>query len=55
VKHIIKVYKNHDKEQTRTFVKKLDRMERLHEIAKMLSGEELTDAALENAKVLLNK
>jgi DNA repair protein RecN (Recombination protein N) len=50
-----KVYKNHDKEHTRTFVKKLDRMERLHEIAKMLSGEELTDAALENAKVLLNK
>ena len=47
------VYKNEDKEGTTTGIKKLSGDERLNEIAKMLSGESLSQQALENAKVLL--
>lgn len=47
------VYKDHQHELTRTGIKKLNDAERLNEIAKMLSGEHLTDAAIENARVLL--
>ena len=50
-----KVYKNHDKHYTTTQIKQLSNDERLEEIAKMLSGEELTEAALENARILINK
>ncbi|PKL86827.1 MAG: DNA repair protein RecN [Ignavibacteriae bacterium HGW-Ignavibacteriae-1] len=41
----------------RTFVetKLLSYEEKIHEIAKMLSGEELTEAAIESAKILINK
>lgn len=49
-----KVYKDHDNDYTKTRIKKLNDSERLNEIAKMLSGEELTDAAIENARMLLN-
>ncbi len=49
------VYKDHTQEVTRTLIRKLTEGERLQEIAKMLSGEELTDAALENARVMLGK
>lgn len=49
------VYKDHNQEVSRTLIKKLTDDERLREIAKMLSGEELTNAALENARVLLGK
>lgn len=49
------VYKDHNGESSRTLIRKLSDDERLKEIAKMLSGEELTDAAMENAKVLLGK
>jgi DNA repair protein RecN (Recombination protein N) len=47
------VYKQDGAEKTSTKIKKLDKEERLHEIAKMLSGENLSNQALENAKVLL--
>lgn len=49
------VYKEAGKNNTRTFIKKLNNKERINEIAKMLSGDSLTDAALENAKELLSK
>ena len=36
-------------------VEKLEKQERVHEIAQMMSGEVLTDAAMENAALLLSK
>ncbi len=50
-----KVYKDHSGENTKTRVKMLSNDERLTEIAKMLSGEQITEAALENARVLLDQ
>ncbi len=47
------VYKNEESATTATKIKKLNKEERLNEIAKMLSGENLSPQALENAKVLL--
>jgi DNA repair protein RecN (Recombination protein N) len=47
------VYKKDNQETTNTYIKLLDQEERIHEIAKMLSGKSLTDAAIQNAKVLL--
>jgi DNA repair protein RecN (Recombination protein N) len=47
------VYKDHTHHTTRTLIKKLNQEERLYEIAKMLSGEQLSGAALENARILL--
>lgn len=49
------VYKKDNHETTNTYIKLLSQSERINEIAKMLSGEALTDAAIENAKVLLTK
>ena len=49
------VYKKDNRETTNTYIKLLDKEERISEIAKMLSGEQLTDAAIQNAKVLLAK
>lgn len=49
------VYKEHNHETTRTLMKKLSEDERVQEIAKMLSGEKLTDVAIENARILLGK
>jgi DNA repair protein RecN (Recombination protein N) len=48
------VYKKDLSDKTSTMIKKLNSEERLYEIAKMLSGENLSQQALENAKVLLN-
>lgn len=48
-----KVYKEDDHEKTHTKMKLLTKKERLQEIAKMLSGENITQAALDNAKTLL--
>ena len=48
------VYKDLNGDITNTLIKELNDDERLTEIAKMLSGDRLTDAALANAKVLLN-
>ncbi len=49
------VYKKDNNETTNTYIKLLTHEERINEIAKMLSGEALTDAAIQNAKVLLSK
>ncbi len=48
------VYKNDDKETTETHIRLLNKEERIREIAQMLSGSELTGAAMENAKKLMN-
>jgi len=48
-----KIYKENNKEKTLTLMKKLSLEDRVDEIAKMLSGKELTNAAKENAKNLL--
>jgi DNA repair protein RecN (Recombination protein N) len=39
---------------TKTTIRKLSTDERITEIAKLLSGSEITNASIENAKVLLN-
>jgi len=52
-KHHYKVYKEDHTDTTQTKVRKLTADERIIEIAKMLSGEKLTDAAMENARHLL--
>lgn len=48
------VYKDEDTDLTETQIQRLSDAERVHEIARMLSGATLTEAAIENAKVLLN-
>jgi len=47
------VYKEDTSDATYTRIRKLKSEERITEIARMLSGEELTDEALSNARVLL--
>lgn len=47
------VYKDDDDKTTTTHLRRLNDDERLKEIARMLSGSVLTDAAIENAKVML--
>ena len=47
------VYKEDDHERTYTDIKQLDQEERVEEIAKMLSGEQLTETALQNAREFL--
>ena len=47
------VYKFDDKDTTETNIRKLNQEERVMEIAQMLSGSELTDAALEHARNLM--
>ncbi len=42
------------KQDGRTDVRRLDRRERVDEIAKMLSGSAITDAAREQARILLD-
>ena len=49
------VYKYDDQDTTHTYIKALEDQERIREIAKMLSGEELTDTALQNAREFLQK
>jgi DNA repair protein RecN (Recombination protein N) len=49
------VYKETKKSSTRSFLRELNEDERVNEIARMLSGEELTAAALENARDLLGQ
>jgi DNA repair protein RecN (Recombination protein N) len=49
------VYKKDNHETTNTYIKLLSQDERINEIAKMLSGEALSDAAIKNARVLLSK
>ncbi len=52
--HHYLVYKTDDDKGTYTGIKLLDKDERVHEIAKMISGEKITDASLKNAKELLD-
>jgi len=52
-KNHYKVYKKDEGDSTNTYIKLLNTEERLEEIAKLLSGKELTDAALKNARELL--
>ena len=47
------VYKEDDYEHTYTDIKQLTKEERVQEIAKMLSGEQLTETALQNAREFL--
>jgi DNA repair protein RecN (Recombination protein N) len=47
------VFKEDTEEATFTRIRKLQQEERIAEIARLLSGEEVTDAALSNARVLL--
>jgi DNA repair protein RecN (Recombination protein N) len=53
--HHLRVYKDNSGEATQTHVVPLTPEERVSEIAKMLSGEDLSEAAIENAKVLLER
>ena len=48
-----KVYKADDELETYSNIVLLDRESRIEELAKMLSGAAMTQAAMENAKVLL--
>lgn len=48
------VYKETDDDSTKTDIKILDSEDRILEIAKMLSGQEVTSASVETAKHLLN-
>ena len=52
-KHHFWVYKTADKDTTRTVIKKLSDEERISQIAAMLSGSNVTEAALAQAKELL--
>lgn len=49
-----KVYKEETDKGTVTNIEKLEQLERVREIAQMMSGEVLTDAALDNARQLLS-
>jgi len=53
--HHYLVYKESDDTKSITSIKQLDEGERLNEIAKMLSGDSVSSAAIENAKVLLKQ
>ncbi len=49
------VYKHDEGERTISHVKELDSKERVKEIARMLSGKEINEAALTNARALLEE
>jgi DNA repair protein RecN (Recombination protein N) len=49
------VYKDVVGKTTKSGMKLLNKEERVKEIAKMLSGDDITKASLENAKELLSK
>lgn len=52
-KHHFKVYKFDQDDRTFTSIRKLSEMERVEEIAEMLSGENFSSTAMETAKELL--
>lgn len=52
--HHYKVYKEDTETGTNSHIRPLNETERINEIANMLSGATLTEAALNNAKALLN-
>ena len=51
----LKVYKADDDEKTTSNIKLLNEEERIREIAGMLSGDTINEAAIENARILLKK
>lgn len=51
--HHFKVYKDNTTENVTTYITKLSQKEREQEIAQLLSGKQITEAALQNAKELL--
>lgn len=53
-KNHLKVYKTDDREKTISHIKELNEVERITEIAGMLSGDKINEASLKNAKALLN-
>ena len=53
--HHLRVYKEDADDMTRSHIVPLDYEERVKEIAHMLSGEVLTDAAIDNAKALMKQ
>lgn len=48
------VYKQNDGKKTRSYIKRLSQQERVVEIAKMISNEEISDSSLQAAQTLLN-
>lgn len=48
------VYKSNSNDLSETIIQMLSNEDRTHEIAKMLSGQKITDASVETAKQLLN-
>lgn len=54
-KHHYKVYKEDNDMETNSHIRNLNHKERVEEIAHMLSGASLTEAALQNAHVLLDR
>jgi DNA repair protein RecN (Recombination protein N) len=52
--HHFLVYKDQENNLTETRIRLLNSTERVTEIAKMLSGEKISEAAITNAKHLLN-
>lgn len=52
--HHLRVFKTDTEVETLTRVEKLDQQEHVMEIARMLSGKDLNQAAIENAKSLIN-
>lgn len=53
--HHLYVYKENTDEQTLSHIRTLTEKERITEVAHMLSGSDITQAAIENAKQLLEK
>ena len=53
-KHHFKIYKENEGDKTITNLIVLEKQSRIEELAKMLSGETLSDAAIDNAKSLLS-
>ena len=51
--HHLKVWKEHKKDLTESFIKKLTEQERLETLAEMLSGNKVSEAAIQNAKEIL--
>jgi len=48
------VYKEDEEDSTITHIKLLDDKERLREVARLLSGNEITRASLDNARELID-
>jgi len=49
-----RIFKKQESNSTETIVEKLGSEERVNEIARLLSGEHITQEALSNARILLN-